>query len=215
MKFRRKSAPESAPAEAGETTAPSEQAPAPQPGEVPASGPHDVTTAPQGVERIDLGSLLLPPTPGREVRLQVNEATDEVGAVLLVAEDGAVELQAFSAARSGGLWEEVRPQIIADIRRRGGDCQEREGRFGPELLCRVPAKLPDGSAGVQVTRIIGVDGPRWMLRATLLGRPALEPDQAGEWEDVIADVVVRRGEGAMPVGRPLPFVLPPGARRSG
>lgn len=134
--------------------------------------------------------------------------------MLLVADDGALELQAFSAARSGGLWAQIRPQIAADVTRRGGNSAEREGRFGPELLCRVPAKMPDGSPGVQASRILGIDGPRWMLRATLLGRPAVEPEGAHDWEDAISQVAVRRGDQAMPVGKPLPLVLPPEARRS-
>lgn len=203
MKFRRKSDP-----------APDVAAEPDRPRQPTGPGPYDATQLDDGVERVDLGSLLVAPSPGRELRLQVNETTNEVGSVLLVAEEGALELQPFSAASSGGLWEQIRPQIVADVARRGGTATEREGRFGPEVLCRVPAKMPDGSAGVQVSRIIGVDGRRWMLRATLLGRPALEPDSAGEWEDAIAQVAVRRGDQAMPVGRPLPFVLPPEARRS-
>lgn len=203
MKFRRKSAP-------SEATAPESTL---EPGPT-GPGPHDATNLHDGIERVDLGSLLVAPAPGRELRLQVNEKDNEVAAVLLVAEEGALELQPFSAARSGGLWAEVRPQIAADVARRGGTCTEREGRFGPELLCRVPAKMPDGSEGVQVSRVLGIDGPRWMLRATLLGRPAAEPDASSDWEDVIAQVAVRRGDQAMPVGRPLPFVLPPEARRS-
>lgn len=203
MKFRRKSAPTP------------DVAPAPEVAVEPTGpGPHDAADLRDGVERVDLGSLLVAPSPGRELRLQVNEATNEVGAVLLVGGEGALELQAFSAARSGGLWAQVRPQIVADVVRRGGTCTEREGRFGTELVCRVPGKMPDGSPGVQFSRIVGIDGPRWMLRATLLGRPAAEPETAGEWEDAIAQVAVRRGDQAMPVGRPLPVVLPPEARRS-
>ncbi|MCW2843655.1 MAG: hypothetical protein JWN22_1571, partial [Nocardioides sp.] len=47
----------------------------------------------------------------------------------------------------------------------------------------------------------------------LLGRPAMEPDGAGEWEDTIATIAVRRGTGAMPVGDALPVALPENARR--
>jgi hypothetical protein len=70
-------------------------------------------------------------------------------------------------------------------------------------------KTADGRTGTQPSRVIGVNGERWMLRATLLGRPAAEIDSAGTWEDVIERVVVRRGVQAMPVGAELPLTLPP------
>ena len=122
-------------------------------------------------------------------------------------------MQAFAAPRNGDLWGTVRPQIIEDITGRGGRAEEREGRFGPELVCQVPIKKPDGTVGLQPSRILGINGDRWLLRASFLGRPAIEPDGAGEWEDVLAQVVVRRGTGAMPVGEPLPATLPDQARR--
>jgi hypothetical protein len=178
------------------------------------SGPFDsADVAGDGVERVDLGSLLVAPSEGRELRLQVEEKSGAVQAVLLAGPDGAVELQAFAAPRHGDLWSEVRPQIAADIARRGGTAEERDGRFGPELMCRLPVQRPDGTTVTQPSRIIGVNGERWMLRASLLGRPALEPDAAGDWEDAFAQVVVHRGEAAMPVGEPLPVRLPDDARR--
>lgn len=177
-------------------------------------GPFDAAeVADDGVERVDLGSLLVAPSEGRELRLQVEEKSGAVQAVLLAGPDGAVELQAFAAPRNGDLWSEVRPQLAADIARRGGSAEEREGRFGPELWCRLPVKRPDGTTVTQPSRIVGVNGERWMLRASMLGRPALDPDSAGDWEDALAQVVVRRGDGAMPVGEPLPVQLPDDARR--
>jgi hypothetical protein len=77
----------------------------------------------------------------------------------------------------------------------------------------MPVQRPDGTAATQPSRIIGVNGDRWMLRASLLGRPAVEPEGSDEWEDALAQVVVRRGSTAMPVGEPLPVVLPEQARR--
>ncbi len=178
------------------------------------AGPFDVDELPaDGTERVDLGSLLITPEPGRELRLQVDESTGEVQSVLLAGEDGAVELRAFAAPRNGDLWGDVRPQIAADMAQHGGVASEREGRFGTELVCQMTVRLDDGSTGTQPSRIIGINGPRWMLRATLLGRPALELDGSGDWEDTITKVAVRRGDGAMPVGDILPVVLPESARR--
>ena len=90
---------------------------------------------------------------------------------------------------------------------------EREGRWGTELVCQMPVRRPDGTTATQPSRIIGINGDRWMLRASFLGRPALDPDATTEWEDALAQIVVRRGEQAMPVGEPLPVTLPDDARR--
>jgi hypothetical protein len=207
VKFRRKSEPTpDAGPEVAETPAAS--------AEPRTDGPFDESqVADDGVQRVDLGSLLIAPSEGRELRLQVDEASGNVQAVMLASQDGALEMQAFAAPRNGDLWSTVRPQIQADITGRGGQAEEREGRFGTELVCKVPVQKSDGTVGLQPSRIIGVNGERWMLRASFLGRPAVQPEESGEWEDALAQVVVRRGAGAMPVGEPLPATLPDQARR--
>lgn len=182
--------------------------------EQPGTGPWDSDDVPDdGLERVDLGSLRVAPREGAELRLQVDEATGEVQSVMLAADEGALELRAFAAPRNGDLWAEVRPQIAADVSRHGGTATEREGRFGPELVCQMQVVLPDGSQALQPSRIIGVNGSRWLLRATFLGRPAAEPDSAEDWEDALASVVVHRGTHAMPAGDALPLTLPDEAQR--
>jgi len=133
--------------------------------------------------------------------------------VVLAGADGALELRAFAAPRHGDLWGEVRPQIAADMAQHGGIASEREGRFGTELVCQMTVQRGDGTTGTQPSRIIGINGSRWMLRATLLGRPAMDLEGSGDWEDTIEKVAVRRGNGAMPVGDVLPVALPDDARR--
>ncbi len=210
MKFRRKSTP-SDPVEETDVDAAVDEAPEP----VQAVGPFDVEDiAGDGVERVDLGGLLIAPEPNRELRLQVDEATQAVQSVVLAGPDGALELRAFAAPRNGDLWSDVRPQLAADMARRGGTATERDGRFGTELVCQLSVQSNDGKTTQQPSRIVGVNGPRWMLRATFLGRPAVEVDNATEWEDTLAKVVVRRGEHAMPVGDALPVKLPDNARRT-
>jgi len=205
VKFRRKSAGPGA----DEVETPEEAAPA-----VPLVGPFDVDELPEdGVERVDLGSLLIAAEEDRELRLQVDETTGEVQSVMLAGADGAVELRAFAAPRGGDLWSDVRPKIAADMAQHGGVATEREGRFGTELVCQLSVTRGDGTTGTQPSRIIGINGPRWMLRATLLGRPATDPDGSAAWEDTITRVAVRRGGAAMPVGDLLPVTLPANARR--
>jgi Protein of unknown function (DUF3710) len=177
-------------------------------------GPWDSDETPDdGLERVDLGSLRVPPREGTELRLQVDENTGEVQSVMLAAEEGALELRAFAAPRNGDLWTEVRPQIAADVARHGGTATERQGRWGTELVCQMQVVLPDGNQAMQPSRIIGVNGARWLLRATFLGQPATEPDGAQDWENALAAVVVHRGTHAMPVGDALPLTLPDDAER--
>jgi hypothetical protein len=181
----------------------------------PTAGPWDVSEVDleDGVERVDLGGLVLAPSPGRELRLQVDEATQQVQAVLIAGPEGAVELRPFAAPRNGDLWGEIRPQIAEDMTNRGGKVEEREGLHGTELVGSVPVQVAENETAEQPSRIVGVNGPRWFLRATFLGQPALSPDDAPDWEAVLGSVIVRRGSEAMPVGDPLPLVLPPQARR--
>jgi hypothetical protein len=164
-------------------------------------------------EGVDLGSLLIAPVGALELQLQVDEDSGEVMAVVLIGEDGALELRAFAASRGSGAWEELRPRIAAEMARMGGTADEQQGSFGTELRCMVPMQSSDGQPVTQPSRIVGHEGPAWLLRATLMGRPAIDDDLAGPWEEAIRQVVVRRGRDAMPPGAPLPLTLPPEARR--
>jgi hypothetical protein len=214
VKFRRKNEPAEPVGESVGETAEEIDAAEAADAPAPSVGPFDADdVSGDGVERIDLGSLLITPEPNRELRLQVDEASQAVQAVLLAGPDGALELRAFSAPRNGDLWAQVRPQLAADMARRGGTATEREGRFGTELFCQLTVQTGDGRTAQQPSRVVGVNGPRWMLRGTFLGRPATDPEVAADWEETLGRVVVRRGEHAMPPGDPLPVRLPDNARK--
>jgi hypothetical protein len=164
-------------------------------------------------ECIDLGGLLVTPAGPMELRLSVDEESGAVLAAVLVDQEGALELRAFAASRGGGAWDELRPQIAEETKRMGGQVTEVEGAFGQELLCMVPVQTPDGEQVTQASRVIGYEGPRWLLRATLMGPPALEDTMAEAWEETIRNTVVRRGHDAMAPMAALSLRLPPEARR--
>ena len=181
-----------------------------------AEGPFDSDEIDQDVleaeDRIDLGALVITGLPGMELRLQVDEQSGQVQAVLLVLEDSALELRAFAAPKKSGIWSEVRREIAAEASRMGGTATETEGTFGTELVLVVPVEDPQGQIFSQTSRVIGVDGPRWLLRATVLGRAAVEPDAAPPLEQALRNVVVVRGSEPMAVRESLPLRLPPGAQ---
>lgn len=178
-----------------------------------AAGPLDVGDIDPDATYVDLGSLLVQPPEGLDLRLQVDEQSGTVMTVLLVSEEGVLEMRAFASARGGDLWTDARREIAADTARRGGTATEREGSFGPELFCEVPVTGPNGESMMQPSRVIGHTGPRWFLRATLAGRPALDAEYAAPFERALRTLAVRRGSEAMPPGEALPLRMPPQAAR--
>lgn len=191
-------------------------APAAEPVEVTghrADGPFDVTERPVGSadEYVDLGSLLIRMRPDIEIQLPTEE--DVVTAVLVTAAGSAVELRPFAGARSGGTWDGVREELRQQVEERQGTYQEIEGPFGTELLAQFPATAPDGSAAVQPARFIGIEGPRWVVRATILGAAGLESTNEGVFMEVLRDLRVRRGDEPRILRESLPLTLPPDAQR--
>ena len=181
-------------------------------------GPWDEAERPSSREdprAIDLGGLVVTGRVGLELRLQTDQATGEVVAVLLVAQDGAVELRPFAAGRSAGIWDDVRREIAAEASRVGGTATESDGEYGPELRLAVPVHAPDGSPTTQTSRVVGIQGPRWLLRATYLGAPAATADPDHVLIQAVRDVVVVRGQAAMAPREPLPLRLPADAQIAG
>ena len=62
-------------------------------------------------------------------------------------------------------------------------------------------------------RFIGIDGPRWFLRAMLVGAVATDAAKARPFEDALRNVVVVRGNEPLPVREPVPLQLPAGGAR--
>jgi hypothetical protein len=182
----------------------------------PTTGPFDVADHPLEEDdpgRIDLGALSLAGHPDLEVRLQVDEASGTVVAALLVADDGALELRPFAASRHHAMWDEVRSEILADLQRQGGSADEVDGPYGKALQFVMQGQTPEGETVTQPTLLVGIDGPRWLLRVSAYGRPAQEWHTDGLLETALSQVVVVRGNDPMPPGDALPLRLPPEARQ--
>ncbi|NAZ85642.1 DUF3710 domain-containing protein [Kineococcus sp. T90] len=158
--------------------------------------------------RLPLGGLRLAGREGMELRFEVEEAGQRVIAVTVGLGGSAVQLQVFAAPRSRGVWDEIRAEIAAAVGAQGGVAEERAGSFGAELLCRLPVRTEDGRTAHQPTRFVGVDGPRWFLRAVFSGPAAHDEQAAAPLEDVLRDVVVVRGTEAMAPRELIPLALP-------
>jgi len=177
-----------------------------------ASGPWDFAERPveDDPTYLDLGSLVIHGRTGINIQMPTDGDSDTTGAVVMMTDDAGLELRAFAAARSGGLWDTVRAELLDDVQRLEGESTVVEGLFGTELHVKLPVTLPDGETGVQPSRIIGVEGPRWFLRATFLGKAALEPSDEGLLMDCFRDTIVKRGSAPMAPRDPLVLTVPRG-----
>jgi len=175
------------------------------------SGPWDSDDAPER-ERVDLGALKVAIPPGVELRLELSPE-GQVMAVTLVDGDSSAQLNVFAAPRSEGIWAEVRQEIADALNSGGGQATEGEGVLGPELRAVVPNEVPGQGIVHAPARFVGVDGPRWFLRALLTGPAATEDPAARTLLDAVRDVVVVRGADPMPAREPLVLTLPPEAQQ--
>lgn len=214
--FRRRKSSEAAADVEADPTAEQQEAPdagtpaEPQPDPEPArpQGPWDEADAPEDeLNRIDLGGLRVPVPPETEVRVDVSPE-GEVVAATLVQGASAMQVNAFAAPRRSGIWDEVRAEIAAALRESGGSATDAEGPFGLELHASVPTELPEKGRVLAPARFVGVDGPRWFLRALLTGPAAIEPAAAEPLLAAMRACVVVRGGEAMAVRDPLPLRLP-------
>jgi Protein of unknown function (DUF3710) len=171
-------------------------------------GPWDVNDDVPRSERIDFGCMHVPVAEGCEV--QVSMADDQAAWITVVRGDSGLQLQAFAAPKSGGLWADVRQEIAAEVAKAGGQSEEADGPFGVEVHARIapPEPVPGVPGGLHPVRFLGVDGPRWFLRGVISGPAALQPEIAAPLEQVFADVVVVRGDHPAPPRDMLEIQLP-------
>ncbi|HVE99347.1 MAG TPA: DUF3710 domain-containing protein [Mycobacteriales bacterium] len=168
------------------------------------TGPWDAADEPDDDRsRIDLGGLRVLVPPGVEVRVEVSPE-GQVVAATAVDRGSQLQLNAFAAPRSDGIWGEVRAEIAEALRAQGGSAEEVAGPYGAELRARIPS----GSGGTTPARFVGTDGPRWFLRGMITGPASTDAAQAERLLEVYRETVVVRGADAMAPRDPLGLRLP-------
>jgi uncharacterized protein DUF3710 len=191
--------------------------------DAPGPGPWDITDDFPQSERIDCGSLLIPVREGFDV--EINMAEEQGAWVAVVHGESGMQLQAFAAPRSAGLWDEVRAEIAENVAESGGNCQERSGPLGTEIWAEVPigetgaageaGELGDAAAPpLHPIRFLGFDGPRWFLRGVISGPAASDSALSEPFDRVFADVVVVRGDYPAPQRQLLEIRLPEEMQRA-
>lgn len=176
-----------------------------------AIGPFDVTEVLDLSNYIDFGSILLPANDQLQIRLDLEEGTERIIALSIDHSDSVLQLQAFAAPKTEGVWALVREQLKSAVEQQGGKASEQLGSFGTELLTEIAILDEKGKqVGVRHARFIGIDGPRWFLRGVVGGAAITDPATAVIIDSIFRKVVVYRGDAAVPPRDLLPLKLPAG-----
>jgi hypothetical protein len=119
------------------------------------AGPFDITELIQVRPSIDFGAIQLPMRDDVVYKLEVEEATNKVVALTVEHKGSTLQLQAFSAPGTEGVWHEIRATLEQSIGAQGGRTESVIGPLGPELN----AEFPCADVGYRLASFIGVDGP--------------------------------------------------------
>lgn len=165
------------------------------------------------VQRIEFGPLIITPFEGLGLQLHGNPETGTIQALLATYEESGLEVALFAAPRSGSLADELREEIIEEATQGGGHAQEASGPFGPEIRRVMPVDGPEGEQLFHVSRVWLVDGPRWLLRGSLMGQAAMVEDEATPSDvfvEFFRNIVVRRDDAPRVPGELIQLALPEG-----
>ena len=146
---------------------------------------------------LDLGSLRIPLPKESQVQVEMGEQGPRM--LHIVTKVGRITPVAFAAPRKPGQWAESVEEIKEGMSRDGLVVTTEAGPWGAEVI----GKNDNGQI-----RVIGIDGPRWMLRLTLAAPSGMEADLAEMAREVAARTFVYRGEDPILAGNALPVIMP-------
>lgn len=177
-----------------------------------APGPRDSGGEPAPRGYLDLGALYVPTIPGMQLRAQFEADKTTLRRVLLVTGTSGIQVSIVAAPRSGGLWPDLSQQIMTSIKQEGGEVEIETGRYGEELVARIAMRLPGGAVGYAPARIVGIEGPRWLMRVDIQGAAAAgDESQLASCHEIIDQLIVNRGSEPRVRLEMLPLRLPKGA----
>jgi hypothetical protein len=159
---------------------------------------------------VDFGALQVPIHEDATLKLEVEEASSRIVALTIEHRGSSLQLQAFSAPASQGIWHEIRSALDESIQSQGGKTETVVGPLGPELNAQIPTR--DGS--FRLAKFIGVDGPKWFLRGVISGLALGDTLAMTYMIDIFRSVAVIRGNSPMPPKELLQLIAPAGAKKA-
>ncbi|MEV8627430.1 DUF3710 domain-containing protein [Streptomyces sp. NPDC051079] len=157
------------------------------------SGPWDVEEAHRAAgRRKDLGGLRVLVDEGTQIHPM--RAGGHVVAVTLVRGRTAIQLQVFSSPPE--TWDSIRAQMLRTLRDQGGAAGEWVGAAGVEIRAVSSMTSSSGSRSRKDLRVLGCDGPGWVLRGIVSGAGAAQ-DSRDDWAyRTFSETMVSLGDAA-------------------
>lgn len=152
-----------------------------------------------GTGILNLGSMMIPLPEGAEVQVEMGPNGPKM--LHILTKYGRCTPVAFAAPTTPGQWTESVPEILNGMQGDNLEVAIEQGPWGKEITGSAPS-------GGGFIRIIGVDGPRWMLRMTLAAPVEHAENMAEVGREITARTFVIRGTEPMLAGTPLPVALP-------
>lgn len=135
----------------------------------------------------------------KQAQIQVEMGQAGPKMLHVVTPHGRLTPVAFAAPRSAGQWDESLAEIAESMENDGLMVAVERGPWGNEVV---------GRAANAVIRLIGVDGPRWLLRTTVASPVDSAETMTSLARECIARTFIYRGNDPIPAGTSLPVVLP-------
>lgn len=176
-------------------------------------GPFDISEVNDKSSRLDLGAIAVPALEKMEVQVNLEEGTHRMTGATCIFRGHSLQVQAFAAPRSSGIWDDIRDEIATAIAGSQGAVTEQNGVLGHELITRLPSRNSAGDVSYVPARFFGIDGPKWFLRGVLQGPAASDEAQLGPFTDFLRGIIVDRGDEPRPP-RELLALTPPKVKAS-
>ena len=174
------------------------------------AGPFDSSEVIEIKPLVDFGALQIPIRDDVALKLEVEESSSRIVALTVDHRGSSLQLQAFSAPGSEGIWHEIRAALVQSIQSQNGKTETVVGPLGPELNAQIPTR----DAGFRLAKFIGVDGPKWFLRGVISGLALADTLAMTYMIDIFRSVVVMRGTSPMPPKELLQLVAPAAAKKA-
>jgi hypothetical protein len=175
-----------------------------------ADGPWSRADAPKTQALVSFGPIWVPAFPTLHASIEIDPKSKRAGAVSIQVEDCRVQLKVYAAPRGVSIWGDIRRGITQNARAAGGTSQVVEGPWGPELIVTLPVLVRPGVVPTLTQRYIGIEGDRWMIRASVSGASALTDVSAARIYDLLSRCAVERGDEAVSPGAVMELRFPEG-----